>query len=65
MQVIGFDFKSEYDLKFAKQLTKIIKEKDIDVVLIHNSTAHTLTVSSHKFYKIKAPLVLSRALIRL
>ncbi|MDG5492366.1 glycosyltransferase family 4 protein [Psychroserpens sp. SPM9] len=64
MQVIGFDFKSEYDFKFAKQLSKIVKEKDIDVVLMHNSTAHTLAVLSHKFYKMPAPLVLCRTLIR-
>lgn len=64
MQVIGFDFKSEYDFKFAKQLAKIVKEKDIDVVLMHNSTAHTLAVLSHKFYKMQAPLVLCRTLIR-
>ncbi|MFT4804664.1 MAG: glycosyltransferase involved in cell wall biosynthesis [Psychroserpens sp.] len=64
MQVIGFDFKSEYDFKFAKQLAKIVKEKDIDVVLMHNSTAHTLAVLSHKFFGMKAPLVLCRTLIR-
>ncbi|MEH6536572.1 MAG: glycosyltransferase family 4 protein [Psychroserpens sp.] len=64
MQVIGFDIKSEYDFKFAKQLAKIVKEKDIDVVLMHNSTAHTLAVLSHKFYKMSAPLVLCRTLIR-
>ncbi|MGS2726646.1 glycosyltransferase family 4 protein [Psychroserpens sp. BH13MA-6] len=64
MQVIGFDFKSEYDFKFAKRLATIVKEKNIDVVLMHNSTAHTLAVLSHKFYKMSAPLVLCRTLIR-
>lgn len=64
MQVIGFDFKSEYDFKFAKQLARIVKEKDIDVVLIHNSKSHTLAVLAHKFYKLNAPLVLCRTLIR-
>ncbi|OUS02769.1 hypothetical protein A9Q86_02855 [Flavobacteriales bacterium 33_180_T64] len=64
MQVIGFDFKSEYDFKFAKQLAKIVKEKDIDVVLMHNSKSHTLAVLAHKFYKMNAPLVLCRTLIR-
>lgn len=64
MQVIGFDFKSEYDLKFAKQLAKIVKEKKIDVVLMHNSKAHTLAVLSHLFYELDAPLVLCRTLIR-
>ena len=64
MNVIGFDFKSEYDFKFAKQLSKIVKEKKIDVVLIHNSTAHTISVIAHKFYNLPVPLVLCRTLIR-
>jgi len=34
LNVIGFDFKSEYDFKFARQLAKIVKDKNIDVVLI-------------------------------
>lgn len=64
MQVIGFDYKSEYDLGFAKKLAQIVKEKKIDVVFIHNSKAHTLAVLSHLFYKLPAPLVLCRTLIR-
>ena len=64
MQVIGFDFKSEYDFEFAKQLSKIVKEKEIDVVLIHNSKSHTLAVLAHKFCRMQAPLVLCRTLIR-
>lgn len=64
MQVIGFDFKSEYDFKFAKQLAKIVKEKNIDVVMMHNSKSHTLAVLAHKFYNMQAPLVLCRTLIR-
>ena len=64
MQVIGFEFKSEYDFKFAKQLSKLVSEKGIDVVLIHNSKAHTLAVIAHKFYNMQVPLVLCRTLIR-
>ncbi|WP_026755785.1 glycosyltransferase family 4 protein [Sediminibacter sp. Hel_I_10] len=64
MQVIGFDFKSEYDFKFAKALSKFVRDKDIDVVLLHNSKAHTLAVLAHKFFKMPAPLVLCRTLIR-
>jgi len=64
MQVIGFDYKSEYDFSFAKQLAQIVKEKNIDVVFIHNSKSHTLAVLSHLFYKLPAPLVLCRTLIR-
>ena len=64
MQVIGFDFRSEYDLKFAKKLADFVKEKKIDIVLIHNSKSHTLAVLAHKFYKMSVPLVLCRTLIR-
>ncbi len=64
MQVIGFDYKSEYDLGFAKQLAQIVKDKKIDVVFMHNSKAHTLAVLAHLFYKLPAPLVLCRTLIR-
>jgi len=64
MQVIGFDYKSEYDFGFAKRLAQIVKEKNIDVVFIHNSKSHTLAVLSHLFYKLPAPLVLCRTLIR-
>ncbi|KAB1067241.1 glycosyltransferase family 4 protein [Tamlana haliotis] len=64
MQVIGFDYKSEYDLGFAKRLAQIVKDKQIDVVFIHNSKAHTLAVISHLLYKLPAPLVLCRTLIK-
>ena len=64
MQVIGLDFKSEYSLSFAKQIAQIVKEKDIDIVFIHNSKSHTLAVLAHLFFKMDVPLVLCRTLIK-
>ena len=64
MQVINMDFKSEYDLGFAKKLSQLVKEKNIDIVFIHSSKAHTLAVMSHLFFKMDATLVLCRTLIR-
>lgn len=64
MNVITLEYKSEYDLKYAKKLSQIAKEKNADVVFIHNSQSHTLAVLSAMFYGLKAPLVLCRTLIR-
>jgi glycosyltransferase involved in cell wall biosynthesis len=64
MNVIALNPKSEYDLKFAKQLSKIANEKRADVVFIHNSESHTLAVLSSLFYGLKSPLVLCRTLIK-
>lgn len=64
MNVSGFDIKGEYDLAFAKQLAQFVKKHNIDVVFIHNSKSHTLAVLSHLLYKLDAPLVLCRTLIK-
>ncbi|HLA56937.1 MAG TPA: glycosyltransferase family 4 protein [Flavobacterium sp.] len=64
MQVIGLDFKSEYDLKFAKSLKQISDEKKADLIFIHNSDSHTISVLSSLFYGLKTPLVLCRTLIK-
>lgn len=64
MQVHGFDINGEYDLKFAKKLAEFVKEHNIDIVFIHNSKSHTLAVLAHLFYKLDAPLVLCRTLIK-
>ncbi|MDR6301428.1 glycosyltransferase family 4 protein [Mesonia maritima] len=64
MQVIGLDIDSEYDFKFAKQLKKIAKDKNADVIFIHNSKSHTLAVLSSFFFGLKVPLVLCRTLIK-
>lgn len=64
LQVIGLEFKSEYDFKFAKSLRKIADEKNADLIFIHNSDAHTISVLSSLFYGLKQPLVLCRTLIK-
>jgi glycosyltransferase involved in cell wall biosynthesis len=64
MQVIGLDFKSEYDFKFAKSLKNIATENKADVIFIHNSESHTIAVLSALFYGLKVPLVLCRTLIK-
>src|SRR5688500_12885704 len=57
MKVIGLDFKSEYDLKFAKNLKKIADENRADIVFIHNSESHTISVLASLIYGLKIPLV--------
>ncbi len=64
MQVIGLDFKSEYDLKFAKSLKEIADKNKADIVFIHNSQSHTIAVLSSLLYGLKIPLVLCRTLIK-
>jgi len=64
MQVIPFEYKSEYSLSYAKAFKKLAKEKKASVIFIHSSKAHTLAVLSHFIYGMKAPLVLCRTLIK-
>lgn len=64
MNVVSFPYKSEYDFKFAKQLSLISKEKKADVIFVHSSQSHTISVLSAFFYGLKVPLVLCRTLIR-
>lgn len=64
LHVQAFDFKSEYDLKFAKKFKKIVDSFGANVVVIHNSKAHTISVLSAMFYGLNVPLVLCRTLIK-
>lgn len=57
-------FHSEYDRKWMKKIHQIIKEEKIDLILIHNSTAHTLCVLSSLLYGWKTPMVFFRTLIK-
>jgi glycosyltransferase involved in cell wall biosynthesis len=57
-------FKSEYDLKWMKKINQIIIEDRIDVILIHNSTAHTMCVMSSLIYGWKTPMLFFRTLIK-
>ena len=64
LNVIGFDFKSEYDLKFAKKFKQIVIESEANLVLLHNSKAHTIGVLSAIFFGLKVPMILFRTLIK-
>ncbi|WP_026705295.1 glycosyltransferase family 4 protein [Flavobacterium soli] len=64
MKVLSYDFKSEYDLKFAKELSRLSNELKADIVFMHSSKAHTLGVLSHLFFGLKAKLVLCRTMIQ-
>lgn len=64
MKVLSYDFKSEYDLKFAKQLSQLSKELKADIVFMHSSKAHTLGVLAHLLFGLKAKLVLCRTMIK-
>ncbi len=63
LQALGHDFKSEYDLKFARAFAKQCKELKADIVFIHSSKAHTLAVLAKLFYGLDLPLVLCRTMI--
>jgi glycosyltransferase involved in cell wall biosynthesis len=64
MQVIPFEFKSEYNLSYAKELKKLIEDKKASVIFVHSSKAHTIAVLSKFIFKSKVPLVLCRTLIK-
>ncbi len=64
LQLISFDFKSEYDFKFAKKYKEIVEAYGADIIMLHNSKAHTISVLSALFYGLKVPMVLSRTLIK-
>lgn len=57
-------FTSEYDLKWMRKINEIIKQEKIDIILIHNSTAHTLCVLSSLIYGWKTPMIFFRTLIK-
>ena len=64
LDVLGFDFKSEYDFKFAKKFKEIATKFEADEILLHNSKSHTIAVLSSLFFGLKIPLVLFRTLIK-
>ena len=57
-------FHSEYDRRWIKLINEVIKNERIDIILIHNSTSHTLCVMSSLFYGWKTPMVFFRTLIK-
>jgi L-malate glycosyltransferase len=64
MNVLSYDFKSEYDFKFAKQLSQLSNELRADVLFMHSSKAHTLGVLAHLLFGLKSKLVLCRTMIQ-
>ncbi|BAO74520.1 glycosyltransferase family 4 protein [Winogradskyella sp. PG-2] len=64
MQVIPFEYKSEYSLSYAKAFKKLAEKKRASVIFIHSSKAHTIAVLSKFVFKSKVPLVLCRTLIK-
>lgn len=64
MQVIPFEYKSEYSLSYAKTFKKLAEEKQASVIFIHSSKAHTIAVLAHFIFRMKVPLVLCRTLIK-
>jgi glycosyltransferase involved in cell wall biosynthesis len=45
-------------------INKIVKEHNIDIILIHNSKAHTLCIMYSLLYRSKIPMVFFRTLIK-
>lgn len=62
--IYSLPFHSEYDRKWMKLIYEIIKKEKIDIILIHNSTAHTLCVLSSLLYGWKTPMLFFRTLIK-
>src|SRR5690606_16349401 len=49
---------------WISNINKIVKEHKIDVILIHNSKAHTLCIMHSLLYRSKIPMVFFRTLIK-
>lgn len=63
LQILGYDFKSEYDIAFARKIKVISKELNANLIFIHSSKAHTIGVLSSLLFGLKIPLVLCRTMI--
>ena len=63
LNVIGFEIKSGFDLKFAKKLKNFTESNHTDILMIHNSKAHKLSVLAGLFYGLKTPMVLCRTMM--
>ena len=51
-------------IKWIKKINQIVKEEKIDIILIHNSKAHTLSVVASLLFRLKIPMVFFRTLIK-
>ncbi|MES2810920.1 MAG: glycosyltransferase family 4 protein [Bacteroidota bacterium] len=61
--VLSYDFKSEYDIAFARKLKNLSDELQADIVFMHSSKAHTLGVWAKLLFGLKSSLVLCRTMI--
>jgi glycosyltransferase involved in cell wall biosynthesis len=57
-------YSSKNKWKWAKKIAQIVKDERIDLILIHNSKAHTLCVMASIIYGLKIPMVFFRTLIK-
>lgn len=64
LNVVGLDFDSEYDLRVAFKLKKVSDKFNSDVVFIHSSKAHTISVIASLFFRMKTSLVVCRTRIK-
>lgn len=55
---------SKYDLSWIKMINRVIREERINLILIHNSTAHTLCVIASLLSNNKIPMVFFRTMIK-
>lgn len=62
LKVHTFEFKSK--LKSAKELKNIADNFNSNIIFIHNSKSHTISVLAGVFYGLKIPMVLCRTLIK-
>lgn len=62
--VIGLDFKSEYNLRVAFKLKKLSQEFKSDVIFVHSSKAHTVAVLASLFFRMKSSLVICQTRIK-
>lgn len=64
LKVVGLDFKSEYNLSFAKRFKKLVDQYKADLLFLHSSKAHTVGVLSSMFFGLKTPMILFRTMIK-
>lgn len=62
--VVGLDFDSEFDLRVAFKLKKISDKFKSDVIFIHSSKAHTISVIASLLFRMKTSLVVCRTRIK-
>lgn len=64
MNVLSYDFKSEYNLMFAYKLSRLSNKLNSDVLILNSSKAHTLGVFGKSIFGLKSKIVLRRTIIK-